>query len=289
VIQYARHALTLASLVASLAPAMVRAQSDPVWRSVDYSRQLRDSTAQRISVRYASGRVDVHSSTDPLLYALHLRYDETRSVPLHRYEADRRLVTLGLESRARAASMGGSRGDGGELRLTLPRSVPLDLDLEMGGAEANLELGGLALQSVRLECGATNATLAFTTPTRIAMRELDINVGAASFRALHLANANADQIRVRGGVGSVSLDFGGRWTRDLTVSTRLAVGTLTLLIPDDVGVRLEVDRLAANFEHPGLVKRDDAWFSENWDRAPHKLRIRAETFFGKIDVQHGAP
>ena len=34
-----------------------------------------------------------------------------------------------------------------------------------------------------------------------------------------------------------------------------------------------------------LVKRDDAWYSDNWDTAPHKLHVRAETFFGKIDVR----
>ena len=64
-------------------------------------------------------------------------------------------------------------------------------------------------------------------------------------------------------------------------------GKLILRIPTDVGVRLEIQRVAAGFEHEGFVKRDDAWYSDNWDSAPHKLRVRAETFFGKIDVQRG--
>ena len=68
---------------------------------------------------------------------------------------------------------------------------------------------------------------------------------------MHLANANADLIRVRGGVGSVDLDFGGTWTRDLEVSTRLAIGSLTLRVPDDVGLRLDVRRVAASFDHEG--------------------------------------
>lgn len=148
-----------------------------------------------------------------------------------------------------------------------------------------MELGGLMLQSLRLECGATEATLAFTTPNRSRLRDLDVEVGAAKFTALHLANANAEQIRLRGGIGEVDLDFSGTWTRDLVVSTRLAVGKLMLRLPSDVGVRVEVQRVAAEFEHEGLVKRDDAWYSENWDTAPHKLRLRAETFFGGIAVR----
>jgi hypothetical protein len=281
-------ALALAGALALVPAGLVHAQGDPLWRSVDISRQLRDSQPQRIRVQYGAGRVDVHGSTDPLLYALHLRYDESRAAPLHQYDAEQRSALLGLESRGQGLRSTGGRDAPGELRLSLPRSVPLDLDLEFGGTAATLELGGLALQSLRLECGATDATLAFTTPNRSRMRELDVNVGAAGFRGAHLANANADEIRVRGGVGSVDLDFGGTWTRDLAVSTRLAVGTLTLHVPADVGVRVDLERVAASFRHEGLVKRDDAWYSENWDTAPHKLRIRAETYFGKIDIQRNA-
>jgi hypothetical protein len=193
---------------------------------------------------------------------------------------------LGLEPRnVNARVTSGPRTESGELRLLVPRTVPLDLDLEFGGAEAMLELGGLSLQSVRLECGATDATLGFTTPNRAHMRELNVDVGAASFTALHLGNANADQIRVRGGMGAVDLDFSGSWQRDLTVLTRVGIGKTTLRVPDDVGVRLEIQRVAAGFDHEGMVKRDDAWYSTNWDTATRKLRIRAETVFGALELQ----
>ena len=275
----------LAAIALLAVPAAARAQDGPLWRTLDLSRQLRDSAPQRVHVEYGAGRVDVRGSSDPLLYALHVRYDESRAVPLHRYDAEQRTAVLGLESRG-AGLRDAGRGDrAGELRLALTRTVPLDLEMDLGGTQATLELGGLMLQSARLECGATDATLSFSTANKSRLRDLEINVGAADFTALHLANANADQIRVRGGVGSVDLDFGGTWTRDLAVLTRLAVGTLTLHMPSDVGVRVEVQRVAAGFDHEGLVKRSDAWYSENWDRAPYKMRVNAETWFGRIDVQ----
>jgi len=275
--------LLVAALCAPLLSAS--AQSDPQWRSLDVSRQLHDSVPQRIKVQYGAGRVDVRGTDAALLYGMHLRYDELRALPLHRYDAEQHSSVLGLESRSVNSRVTSSpRTESGELRLVLPRAVPLDLDLEFGGAEAMLELGGLSLQAVRLECGATDATLGFTTPNRTHMRELDIEVGAASFTALHLGNANADQIRFRGGMGSVDLDFSGSWQRDLTVLTRVAIGKMTLRVPDDVGVRLEIQRVAAGFDHEGLVKRDDAWYSKNWDTAARKLRIRAETVFGALEL-----
>ena len=262
------------------------AQAEPRWRSLDVSRQLRDTAPQRIKVQYGAGRVDVRGTDAALLYGMHLRYDEHRAAPLHRYDAEQRSAVLGLETRsANTRVSSGGRSESGELRLLLPRAVPLDLDLEFGGAEASLELGGLTLQSVRLECGATDATLNFTTPNRAHMRELVVDVGAASFTALHLGNANADEVRVRGGMGAVDLDFSGTWQRDLSVVTRVGIGKTTLRVPEDVGVRLEIQRLAAGFDHEGMVKRDDAWYSRNWDTSRRKLRIRAETVFGALELR----
>ncbi len=273
--------------LATLMPGVAYAQTAPLWRSVDISRQLRDTLPQRIRVQYAAGRVDVRGTSDPMLYTMHLRYDEARTVPLHRHDADQRSTSLGLESRGDGFHTASSR-ESGELRLTLPRSVPLDLVLEFGGTQSTLDLGEMSLQSLRLDCGATDAMLFFSRPNRVRMRDLEVNVGAADFTARQLANANADQIRVRGGVGSVDLDFGGTWTHDLSVATRLVLGKLTLRIPPEVGVRVEVQRIAAAFEHAGLVKRDDAWYSPNYESAQFKLKVRAETLFGGIEVQHSS-
>lgn len=275
-------ALAVAVLSSASAPGFAQNAS---WRSVEVSRQLRDTLPQRIHVRYGAGKVDVRGSTAPLLYSMRLRYDESRSSPLHHYDAQQRSAVLGLESRGTGIRAANERNETGELMLALPRSVPLDLAFELGGTQSALELGGLSLQSLRLECGATDATLTFATPNRTRMREMEIDVGAADFFAQHLANANAETVRLRGGVGVVDLEFGGTWIQDMNVSARLAIGKLILRVPADVGVRLEVQRVAAGFDHPGLVKRDDAWYSDNWDTAPHKLHVRAETFFGKIDIQ----
>jgi hypothetical protein len=276
----------LALLTLCIPHLVAHAQGGAQWRSLDVSRQLRDTAAQRIKVQYGAGRVDVRGTDAALLYGMHLRYDEERAAPLHRYDMEQHSTVLGLEPRSGNSRVSsGTRSESGELRLVLPRVVPLDLDLEFGGTEAMLELGGLALQSVRLECGATDATLGFTVPNRTHMRELNVDVGAASFTALHLGNANADQIRVRGGMGSIDLDFSGTWQRDMTVLTRVAIGKTTLRVPEDIGVRLEIQRVAAGFDHEGMVKRADAWYSRNWETSTRKLRIHAETVFGALELE----
>ena len=179
---------TVAAFLA-LVPAMVRGQGTPLWRSVDIARQLRDTQPQRMRIQYTAGKVDVRGTSDPMLYSMHLRYDESRSVPLHRHDPDQRTTSLGVEARNGAPRAAGQSEDG-ELRLMLPRAVPLDLELEFGGTQSTLDLGEMSLQSLRLDCGATDASLLFSRPNRVAMHDMDVNVGAADFTASRLANAS---------------------------------------------------------------------------------------------------
>jgi hypothetical protein len=116
------------------------------------------------------------------------------------------------------------------------------------------------------------------------MRHLDIQLGAAGFVVTNLGNANVRSIRVEGGVGSVDLDFGGTITEDVEVETNVALGKLTLHLPRDVGIRVEVQKLLASFDHPGLYKRGGAYYSDNWDSAKVRMRVRAETVFGAIEI-----
>jgi len=268
-------------LVLALVARPAAAQS---WRTVESSRQLHDSAQHRIRVHYAAGRFDVSGTSAPVLYTMTLRYDEARVKPLHRYDANAHLLELGTEGESKRYSRGSDDQGKGEMRLTLSRSIPLDLEMELGATKAMLDLGGLDLQRVKLESGASETVLDFSSPNTTKMDVLDVDVGAATFEARNLGNANAAAIRVHGGVGSVDLDLGGQWAQDATVDVELALGKLTLHVPRDIGVRLEVEKFLASFDQQGLQKRGDAYYSENWDKARYRVRVRATTTFGGIEL-----
>jgi hypothetical protein len=237
-----------------------------------------------VHVRYGAGRFDVSATSAPVLYTMTLRYDESSTTPLHRYDAGSRLLELGTEGDTKRFTRGSGDQGKGEMRLALSRAVPLDLQMELGATKAMLDLGGLELQGVKLQAGASETVLDFSSPNTTKMNLLDVDVGAATFEARNLGNANASSIRVHGGVGSVDLDFGGQWSQDANVDVELALGKLTLHVPRDVGVRLEVEKFLASFDQQGLQKRGDAYYSDNWDRAKYRVRLRASTTFGGIEL-----
>src|SRR5436190_20145232 len=113
-------------LVALASPAF--AQS---WKTLDVSRQLRDTTEHTIRVRYPVARISLRATSDPVIYAMHLRYDEDRMYPLHRYDADTHRATLGFEGDDTQWKSRKTLGESA-MDLELSNAIPLDLDFQIG-------------------------------------------------------------------------------------------------------------------------------------------------------------
>ena len=276
--------MTSFTRAAVLSLAMASTSEAQTWRTLDVSRQLRDTSEHRIKVKYSAGKFSMRPTSDPVLFSMQLRYDEERTSPVHEYDPVSRSATLGVEGQIVHWTRHVNDKEVGEMRLGLSNAVPFDLDLQLGATQARVDAGGLALNNLRIETGAADAVLDFSVPNRSRMRHLDIQLGAAGFRITNLGNANVSSIRIEGGVGSVDLDFGGTIQQDVSVETNVALGKLALHLPQDVGVRVEVQKLLASFDHPGLYKRGSAYYSDNWDTAKVRMRVRAETVFGAIVI-----
>ena len=84
-------ALMMLALCAPLLAAS--AQAAPRWRSLDVSRQLRDTAPQRIKVQYDAGRVDVRPTNAALLVWAPLAATVVRAAAI---AASWAALTLGL-------------------------------------------------------------------------------------------------------------------------------------------------------------------------------------------------
>ena len=274
---------TLAALALLANIAAARDAGAQEWRALRSARQLHDTGAYEVRVKYATGHLELSSASAPFLYQMDLRYDSDRATAVHTLE-EGRVLTLGVE-RESSVVKAGRTADENRMALALSTAVPIDLSLELGAVEANLDLGGLALTSLDINAGANATRVRFDTPNRVAMRSLEVEAGAASIVLSNIANANTAELSVEAGVGSVELDFSGTWTGDLAASVDIAVGALKLIVPRDVGIRLDVGKVFARVSSEGLASRDGVLVSENWDTARYKLTVRAKTVFGTIDVR----
>lgn len=260
----------------------------PEWTELSARRQTDGIRSIDAKITYVAGRLTVFSADEGLLYDLGLRYDAARLRPERSWEATGSAGRL--ELKFEPAGDGDTDWDFdddefGELRLGLSHAVPASLRVDVGAAEAKLELGGIPLTRFVYRTGASSTKISFDTPNPAAMDRMELAAGAAEFEATGLGNAGFSTLEFEGAVGEVTLDFTGEWVRDATAEISVGLGALHLILERDIGVRLEKTGFLAGFDPRGLEKVDGGWQSNNWDTAPHRLRIDLKAAFGKVDIE----
>jgi hypothetical protein len=259
---------------------MLPAQATAQMRTVSMSRQLEDEDEVRVSVEYGAGRFSVRSMDTGLLYRMSLEYDEDRYEPVAEYEDH--TLEVGIESIRNG--FGRRHRDGGRLDLELARGVPMDLDLEFGAVQADVDLGGLALTGLELSTGASESTIDVSEPSTASMETARFEVGAADFTARHLGNLNAARIEVDAGVGSITLGLDGEWRQDARVAIDMGLGSLELRVPEGIGLELRKDSFLTSLDTEGLVKRGDVYQSLDWSEAARKITVDLDAAFGSVKV-----
>jgi N-terminal domain of toast_rack, DUF2154 len=124
--------------------------------------------------------------------------------------------------------------------------TPLDLMIQAGAYEGNLELGGLALKSLTVKDGASHVDLSFLKPNQTEMSILRYETGASDVKLSGLANANFSTLTFSGGAGNYTLDFTGKLQRDATATVQSGLGNLTLIVPEATDAVVTVEGAAVN-------------------------------------------
>jgi hypothetical protein len=250
------------------------------WQTLSQSRRYNHEKALKVDVGYAAGTLNIEAGSAALLYRAGLRYDaDVFDDPEMSYENG--ALTIDLSD----GHVKGHDLEAGRLNLALGTSVPLDIDLQFGAAEATIDLGGLMVQNASIQTGASRTMLRVSKPNRVPCRKLNLEVGAARLEAVGLGNLNLEQLEVSGGVGEITLDFSGSVKRNIDATVEMGLGSLTLRVPRGTGLKVTKDGLLASFDSQGMVKRGDSYYSENWGSAQSHVTVGIDAAFGSINVE----
>jgi len=252
------------------------------WRTVSLSRQLTRDDSMSVTVRYGAGHLRLRGASGTSLYSMQVRYDEAGFAPVAEYTAGH--LKLGVETVGRRSIVGQGRSGGGDMDLALAEGVPMHLDLDLGAVRADLDVGGLSLRRLQLRTGASETRLDVSAPNPVRMQSARFEVGAADFTALRLGNLDAADVTVSAGVGKVRLEFGGEWRRDTAVTVEMGLGSLELVVPEELGVRLNRETFLTSWDPEGMVKRGNSYYSTNWDTADRRVTVNVKAAFGSIKV-----
>ena len=128
----------------------------------------------------------------------------------------------------------------GELKnvwnLTLTDEIPLDLRVNSGASDTNLDLKGLNL------------------------KELDVNAG----------------------VGDITIDLGGQWNESFDAALALGVGHSTIILPNDVGVKIESSKGIGTADFVGFIsKGNGVYVNEEYEDADVIINLKTDLGVGE--------
>ena len=260
------------------------------WTEVTARRQADGVTSMKVSVEYIAGEIHVGPASRGLLYETRLKYDASQFRPRRSWSAADGAghLDIGFDGV-------GSDGDldldmdednHGFLNLALSPDVPTRLEMRVGAAMSRIDLGGVPLTRLKYHTGASDTEIWFDSANPQRMDRLDLAVGAAELEVRGLGNARFDELSFEGGVGDIRLDFTGDWQADATATIRMGLGSLTLIVPPDLGVRIEKRGFLAALDAPGFEKVDGGWQSDNWESARNHLTVDLKAALGSIEVRH---
>jgi len=276
----------VAALVALASTASaVRAQT---LREYSSTRQDHGESRLVTTIAYTGGTLELVPAPTGILYALRLTYDADRVAPVARFDAATPRLTLGTEALRQSGGVRVShRGTPPAATIGLGTRADLDLDIELGAAEANLELGGIRISRLKLQTGASKTVVRFSEANPIRCSEADLSAGAAELLVVGLGYSRCGEVDFTGGVGKVTLDFGGRWSGPIHLDANMAMGELVLRLPRQAGVKLALDKFLASFAPAGLMPSSDGrtWMSGGFAGASQQLVVEVETAFGGVTVE----
>ena len=173
-------------------------------------------------------------------------------------------------------------GDGNRPRLTvtIPRGVPLDLDLTTSMGRSEVDLGGLTLREVSVNAAMGEHRVDFHEPVVEGVRELRLSNSMGNLNLENLGNARANTITASGSMGNVTANLGGAWTpgAEANLNFEQSMGELTLRVPSSV--RLEADVRESGKEGssrpPEVAPPDDP-------KAP-TLRLKVNSSMGETRI-----
>ena len=118
-----------------------------------------------------------------------------------------------------------------------------------------------------------------TVPT-----ELQIEMGAGECE-LYLGGLTLTDLDVSIGAGEVTLDFSGDWPHELTATIESGAGDLTVLVPRQVGARIELDQGAGSTKAKGLTEADDIYVNDAYGHTVTSLDLQIHHGAGDVRLE----
>jgi hypothetical protein len=218
--------------------------------------ELDDADRVQVDVRMGTGELQIDGGAAELLEA-DFAYNIAEWKPEVTY-TDGRLVVRQPDVERIPFSTKDSVRYRWELKLN--DGVPMDMELEFGAGDGEVNLGSLALDTLDVKLGAGNVSIDMSGNDTLERLELDM------------------------GAGNLDLDLRGAWTDDVYVNIQGGVGQIQLDIPTDIGVRVDATKGIGQINADGFRLDGGDYVNDAYGESDVTLNIVLQAGVGQINL-----
>ncbi len=170
--------------------------------------------------------------------------------------------------------------------FSLPTAIPTVLDLDFGFGTAEIDLSGLRIEKLNVECGFSDVNIISNKFNPIECRNLKLESGLGDLSIMGLGNIHARSIDLNVGLGSANVDFRGDQLIDTDFDIEVGLGDLDLILPERANIKLYVnDTFLSSVAVYGLIEEsENEWVSENWRPGLPVINLDISVGLGSADI-----
>jgi len=108
---------------------------------------------------------------------------------------------------------------------------------------------------------------------------------AAGESNINLRNTSVPYISFKAIAGEAELDLSGRWKNDLEATIKGGVGELTIILPPDIGVKMDITGILGDVDAPQFHEDDNSYTNDLYGRTGASLYLDITGGIGDINVE----
>ncbi|NQU28918.1 MAG: hypothetical protein HQ528_11565 [Candidatus Marinimicrobia bacterium] len=172
-----------------------------------------------------------------------------------------------------------------EFDFKLPPEILINLELDFGVGETDIDLTDLTISNLEMDCGLSDTKIKIDKPNKTKCKEIYIESGLGDLNAYGLGNLRAKYINLDIGLGSAYIDLSTQ-KNDLVGDIEVGLGSLDLVLPEKANITLRVeDSFLSSIDVDEMVKTGHKeWSTTDFNERYPNIELDISIGLGSVDV-----
>lgn len=171
-----------------------------------------------------------------------------------------------------------------KINAAIPSDAELDFRVDVNSMGlGSLNFADLHISKFKFDVNYGDVDIDFPTQNKSIVRgQAKFHLMTGDLEITNLANLMADKVKINGGIGEVSVDFGPKILRDMHVKIDQDIGSMDVTIP--TGTKVIISGTSRDLSSYGFQKVDKKWHALTYHERSPTLYLKLKGPFGDLSI-----